>query len=94
MLTFAKRDVIIVSTNCLKEGKKMRCYLKELRKNKKITQQNVAKQLKISPQYYSLIEKGERKEKLDVVTLCGLAQVFDVPLSVLVEKEKTYLEKA
>lgn len=72
----------------------MRVYLKDLRKNKRFTQQNVAKQLGISPQYYSLIEKGERKENLDVATLCGLAKVFDVPLSVLVEKERTYLGKA
>lgn len=72
----------------------MREYLKEKRKSKGLTQQNVAERLNISTQYYSLIEKGERQESLNLSTLDKLAEIFGVPLSDLIAAERQFSEKA
>lgn len=72
----------------------MRAYLKEKRKNKGLTQQNVAERLNISTQYYSLIEKGERQESLSLSMLDKLAEVLGVPLSDLIAAERQFSEKA
>ena len=74
--------------------KELREYLKEKRKSKGLTQQNVAERLNISTQYYSLIEKGERQESLNLSTLDKLAEIFGVPLSDLIAAERQFSEKA
>lgn len=72
----------------------MRKYLKTLRTTKNLTQAEVAKELDISESYFCLIEKGERKESLSVSVLCKLAEVFNVPVSDLIEAERKFSEKA
>ena len=74
--------------------KKLRGYLKEKRKSQGLTQQNVAERLNISTQYYSLIEKGERQESLNLSMLDKLAEIFGVPLSDLITAERQFSEKA
>lgn len=39
--------------------------LKELRLDKRLTQANVAKEMKVSQAYYSLVERGERPREID-----------------------------
>jgi len=61
-----------------------------LRKRKGLTQRNVAEHLKMSVQYYSLIERGERQESLSVDLLCSFSQLFDVSTQELIFKERMY----
>jgi len=55
--------------------------LKMLRKQKNITQQNIAIQLNISQEAYSLYENGKREPNID--TLIKLAELFGVSLDIL-----------
>lgn len=68
----------------------MRLYLRNIRKSQGLTQQNVAEKLNMTPQYYSLIEKGERQDSLSVSLLCKLAEVFNVPVNQLIEAENKF----
>ena len=68
----------------------MRNYLKSIRNEKKMTQQDVADKLNISHSYYSMIEKGERKQEMSISMLCKLSEVFDVSGSELIEAERNF----
>lgn len=68
----------------------MRRYLYELRKQNKMTQQDVADRLKISRQYYGFVENGERKQEMSISMLCKLSEVFDVSVSELIEAERNF----
>ena len=68
----------------------MRNYLKSIRNEKKMTQQDVADKLNISHSYYSMIEKGERKQEISISMLCKLSEVFDVSVSELIEAERNF----
>lgn len=68
----------------------MRNYLKSIRNEKKMTQQDVADKLNISHSYYSMIEKGERKQEMSISMLCKLSEVFDVSVSDLIEAERNF----
>ena len=68
----------------------MRNYLKSIRNEKKMTQQDVADKLNISHTYYSMIEKGERKQEMSISMLCKLSEVFDVSVSELIEAERNF----
>ncbi|CDC08614.1 helix-turn-helix protein [Clostridium sp. CAG:413] len=68
----------------------MRNYLKSIRNEKKMTQQDVADKLNISHSYYSMIEKGERKQEMSISMLCKLSEVFDVSVSELIEAERNF----
>ena len=65
----------------------MREYLKELRKNKNLTQMDVASRLDISERYYNLIENCSRQTTLRIDVAQGLAEALDIPLSKLLELE-------
>lgn len=65
----------------------MREYLKRLRNKKGFTQLDAAKKLGISEGYYSLIEKGERQSDMPISMVKKLANVFEVPIEVILEKE-------
>lgn len=63
--------------------------LKNLRKEKKQTQTEIAKKLNLSQRVYSNYEKGQREPSID--TLIDMAEYFNVPLDILVgryEKRK------
>ena len=65
----------------------LREYLKKLREEKGMTQQKVAESIGFSQHYYSLIENGERQQKMDVQILNKLAIVFDTSIIKLLELE-------
>ena len=56
--------------------------LRELRKNRSLTQEQAAKILDITKEYLSMMERGERnpsdriKEKLANLYDCGIEQIF------------------
>lgn len=68
----------------------IREYLISLRKKQNLTQQSVAKKLLISQNYLSLIEQGSRQTDLKLSTLKGLARVYGIELSKLIEAESEY----
>lgn len=65
----------------------MRSWLKELRENRGLTQQNVADLLGITKQYYQMIEACERQRKMDIALLTKLSEIFQISLIKLVELE-------
>ena len=65
----------------------MREYLKELRKNRNLTQMDLASKLEISESYYNQIENGSRQTTLRIDVAQGLAEALDIPLSKLLELE-------
>lgn len=68
----------------------LREYLKKLRKEKQLTQQNVADVLGISQNYYHNIEYGERQKDLDLSIVMKLSELFDVTVEWIAEQEKEY----
>ena len=54
----------------------MREWLKKIRENIGLTQQEVAEKSDMSQQYYGFIESGERGEKLPVQTAKKIAEVL------------------
>lgn len=44
----------------------MRKYLRDIRKKLRLSQQSVAEKLGITSQYYSLIENGDRQQKMSI----------------------------
>lgn len=65
----------------------MRKWLKELREKFDMSQQNVAEQLGISQNYYSMIESGERQSKMTIEMAQKLAKIFDVSIDVIFKNE-------
>ena len=65
----------------------MREYLKILRENKALSQQQVANEIGISQNYYCMIETGERQKKLSIDMAQRLAKVFGVTFEYICEKE-------
>lgn len=65
----------------------MRYYLKELRKQHHLTQEQVALKANVSRLCYTRIENGQRQKRMNIVTLQKLAEVFDVPVEQLIAEE-------
>lgn len=55
----------------------MRHWLKELRLDKGLTQQNVAERSNIERSYYTMIEKGNRTPSVEVAKRISLVVGFD-----------------
>ena len=68
----------------------MRSYLKELRENKKMSQQDVADKTNVSRQYYQQIEAGERQQRMEIAFAAKLADVFKVSLSRIIKCEQQW----
>ncbi len=68
----------------------MREWLKIIREKNGISQQQVARKLHISRQYYQQIESGDRQQKMDITLIVKLSEVFDIPISTIIENEKRY----
>lgn len=66
----------------------MREYLKTLRENAKMTQEEVAKNLSISRAYYVRIEKGERQRNLNLSLVTKLAELFNVSVEWIAQQEQ------
>lgn len=65
----------------------MRDYLVTLRKEKGLTQKQLAQKLDISESYYNQIENGERQKRMDVTLLDRLANALNVTISTLIDYE-------
>lgn len=65
----------------------MRDWLREMRTEKGMTQQEVAKQLDLSEAYYSYIESGERQKKMNIALAAKLSVVFGIPMEQIIEYE-------
>lgn len=68
-----------------KEIVKMREWLRNVRKAKNMTQQEVADKLELSRQYYAMIEKGERQMPLDMQLASKISRLFDITLDQIVD---------
>ena len=67
----------------------MREWLNELRREAKMTQQEVASQLGVTVQQYNFIENGKRQVDLNLSTAAKLSDIFNIPLSTI----RTYEEE-
>lgn len=65
----------------------MRDWLRELRKKSGMTQQEVAEQLHIAANSYSIVETGQRQSKMTIEFAQKLAQIFDIPFEYILEHE-------
>jgi len=65
--------------------------LKILREKHNLTQQNVADKLNVTRQYYNLIEKGERKQNIDLSLIVELSKIFNVPIDEIIREENKLL---
>lgn len=65
----------------------MRQYLKDLRKEKNLSQQNVEERTGLSQQYYSMIESGERQADMSLSVMKKLSDAFGVSLEFIIEEE-------
>lgn len=67
----------------------MRDWLLNARKEKGLTQLDVAKRLDISEAYFNYIENGERQKKMDIALASKLSVILDIPLAEIIEFEKS-----
>ena len=58
------------------------------RKHCGLTMKAAAMQLGISESYYSMIERGERQQKLEIALAVKMSGVFDVSLEYIVTQEE------
>lgn len=70
----------------------MREWLKNLRQERGMTQQQVAEKMDVSTSYYSFIESGERQKKMDIVVVAKLAQIFQLSLQDIADLESASKE--
>lgn len=66
----------------------MRSWMEKARKSCGLTMRAVATQLGVSESYYSMIERGERQQKLDIALAVKMSEVFGVSLSHIVAQEE------
>lgn len=66
----------------------MRNYLYKLRKNNNFSQRDMADKLDISESYYCQIEKGNRKQNLDLSLAFKLSEIFKIDINRIFELEK------
>ena len=70
----------------------LRGWLRQLRKDRGLTQREVAARLGICQSYYGYIETRGRQKKIDLPLLAKIAGVFQVPLMALVDIETSAAE--
>lgn len=63
--------------------------MKQRRLENKMTQQDVAKKLGITTQYYQKIEANQRQTKLDFSLVVKLASIFDMDMSEIASLEES-----
>jgi len=73
--------------NAKKRGDIMRNYLLTLRKEKNLTQKELAQKLDVSESYYNQIENGERQKNMDISLVNRLSLVLEVPITTIIEHE-------
>lgn len=68
-------------------GENVREWLKNIRKEKKLTMKEVGAALGVSESYYCAIENGERQKRMDVTFAIGLAKVLGIGVAELIRLE-------
>ena len=66
---------------------KMRDWLKSLREQAELTQQQIADKLGITKQYYQMIEAGNRQQNMDLTLCSKLSELFGISLEEIAIKE-------
>lgn len=66
----------------------MRAYIKKLRESAGMTQDDIAKKIKISRAYYVRIENGERQKDLDLSLVLNLSKIFNVSVDYIIAEEE------
>lgn len=66
----------------------MRDWMERARKAKGLTMKATGEKLGISESYYSMIERGERQQSLDIALAAKMSIVFGVSLEYIVEQEQ------
>lgn len=66
----------------------MRSWMEKARKCRGLTMKAAATQLGISESYYSMIERGERQQKLDIALAVRMSGVFGISLEYIVNQEE------
>lgn len=65
----------------------MRSYLKEIREQLGLSQQDVAEKLGISLSYYSLIESGNRQKSMELITAQKISMVLNISIESIISEE-------
>lgn len=66
----------------------MRNWLKELRKERGMSQAETASALGIAPNYLSMIENGLRQKKMSLELAQKISNLFNVPMDIVLSNEK------
>ena len=71
----------------------MRAWLKDLRKNKRLTQTQVAKNLGLKQNYYCEIENGKKQLDLNLSVATKIADFFSITLDDIAKFEESRGER-
>lgn len=63
-----------------------------MRKEKGLTQKQLAEKLDISESYYNQIENGERQKRMDITIIDRLSKAFKIPVSAIINFENAIME--
>ena len=61
--------------------------MEKARKDCGLTMKSTATKLGISESYYSMIERGERQQNLDITLAAKISHIFGISLEYIVEQE-------
>lgn len=65
----------------------MREFLRDLRKERKLSQDEIAKRMGLTQSFYSMIETGERVERMSLETAMKLANELGIDSGDFIERE-------
>ena len=77
-----------VATRVEREVNDLRKWLKKLREESGLSQQQVADRLNITRQYYQQIEAGDRQQKMDITLRSKLSELFGISIEEISIKER------
>lgn len=66
----------------------MRTWLRKLRDEAAVTQEQIAEKLNISQNHYSSIENGKRRSDLNLSLMIKISELFGITLEQIAELEK------
>lgn len=65
----------------------MREFLRDLRKERKLSQDDIAKRMGLTQSFYSMIETGERVERMNLEMAIKLANVLGIDSADFIKRE-------
>ena len=68
----------------------MRKYLQALREERQVSQTKLAHAAGVKPNYYCMIENGERQQDMNLTIIEKLATAFGVPMQTIIDAESAY----